>query len=135
VYRDVTEVQDPAESARSEAYRVLEESETAVRDNKSAGKEDLPVWAKEIPVLDDYYIGVEHSPDTGVLDEDRWCARLDALNELAQGITVHILSEIRDIRREEYGEFALSQYESQRALWVDAKVDLQASSEGEEVWG
>lgn len=106
VHRDVREGQTTAQKARNEAYRSLEGSETGLEfDGRSRGTDELPYWAREFPVLDDHYVGVGHSPDTGVPDEDRRRARLDALNELAQGISVHITSEIRDKRQERYGKY------------------------------
>jgi DNA-binding transcriptional ArsR family regulator len=106
VQKDVREGRTTAQKARDEAYRSLEGSETALEDSRRRGETDeLPYWAREFPVLDDQYVGVGHSPDTGVPDEDRRRARLDALNELAQGISVHITSEIRDKRRDRYGKY------------------------------
>ncbi|UCB47208.1 MAG: LPP20 family lipoprotein, partial [Spirochaetota bacterium] len=85
--------------ARSEGLKLLDDQ----YDTDSSA--DRPKWIQEQPVHKDYYIGVGHSPDTGRIEEDRKRARLDALNELAQSISVHIISEIKDHRKERYGTY------------------------------
>jgi hypothetical protein len=113
--------EESTETARSEAYRFLEESENGLSYEMGQKREgeNLPVWTKTQPVLDGYYIGIGHSPDTGKPSEDRQRARLRALGELAGGISVHIMSEISDKRGERYGN-----YYEEMEINIRASVDL-----------
>ena len=78
-----------------------------------------PYWINQQPADDDYYSGIGQSQDTGDPNTDRERARLAALNEMAQSISVTIMSEMRDERREVLGEY----YEEVR-ISVRAYVDI-----------
>ena len=113
--------EETTETARSEAYRFIEDSENGLSHDMGQKREggDLPVWTRTQPVLGGYYVGIGHSPDTGKPSEDRQRARLGALGELAQGISVHIMSEILDKRGERYGN-----YYEEMEIKIRASVDL-----------
>lgn len=119
--RGIKRGEETTETASSEAYRFIEESENGLSHDMGQKREggDLPVWTRTQPVLGGYYVGIGHSPDTGKPSEDRQRARLGALGELAQGISVHIMSEILDKRGERYGN-----YYEEMEIKIRASVDL-----------
>ncbi len=109
-----------AEGAKEEAYEFLEEADSGfARDEGDKTGKRAPQWTRTYPAANGYYIGIGHSPDTGDPDKDRKRARLSALNELAQGISVHIEGEVRDRRSERYGKY----YEDM-SINIRSSVDL-----------
>jgi hypothetical protein len=109
-----------AEGAKEEAYEFLEEADSGfARDEGDKIGKRAPQWTRTYPAANGYYIGIGHSPDTGDPDKDRKRARLSALNELAQGISVHIEGEVRDRRSERYGKY----YEDM-SINIRSSVDL-----------
>jgi DNA-binding transcriptional ArsR family regulator len=121
VLNSCSTVQKPSDAAlraRNQVPMLLDKQSSDPKERTSS--DQRPSWIQKQPVLEDYYVGIGHSPDTGKMGEDRKRARLDALNELAQNISVHIISEIEDRRKLRYGT-----YYEEIEISIKTAVDLE----------
>ena len=109
-----------AGSAKEEAYDFLDKTDGELSPGeREATRTRAPEWTRTYPEAGGYYVGIGHSPDKGDPGEDRRRARLSALNELAQGISVHIEGEVADRRGERYGR-----YYEEMEINIRSSVDL-----------